>query len=54
MVLNKISDLKLLSPEERNLILKELKNIKGVSIRKLSRLTGLSRTLITKTLITKT
>ncbi len=44
--LGSISELKMLDSEKRNLILKELKNIKGVSIRQLSRLTGLSRTLI--------
>lgn len=47
MGLNKASDIGLIGKEKRRLILKELKSIKGVSIRQLSRITGLSRTMIT-------
>jgi len=48
MGFNKLSDLKLAEKETRRLILKELKSIKGVSIRQLSRITGLSRSIITE------
>lgn len=48
MGFNKLSDLKFEKKERRRLILKELKSIKGVSIRQLSRITGLSRTTITE------
>ncbi|WIV10403.1 transposase [Proteiniborus sp. MB09-C3] len=48
MGVNEIGDLKSIEKEKRNLILKELKGIKGVSIRQLSRITGLSRTMITE------
>ena len=48
MGFNKLSDLKFEEKERRRLILKELKSIKGVSIRQLSRITGLSRTTITE------
>lgn len=48
MGINEIGDLKSIEKEKRNLMLKELKSIKGVSIRRLSRKTGLSRTMITK------
>jgi REP element-mobilizing transposase RayT len=48
MGINEIGDLKSIEKEKRNLILKELKSIKGVSIRQLSRITGLSRTMIIK------
>ena len=46
--LNRIDDFKILNLEEKRSLLKELKSIKGVSIRQLSRLTGLSRSIITK------
>ena len=48
MGINEIGDLKSIEKEKRNLILKELKSIKDVSIRQLSRIINLSRIMITK------
>lgn len=46
--LNKTSDILLLNTEDRDKILNKLKAINGISVRQLSRITGLSRTTITK------
>lgn len=48
MGINNISDLQKLERQKRDLILQNLKKTKGISIRQLSRLTGVSRNIIAK------